>query len=356
MSEKTENRKDVEVRFWPAPVEPELAPGTQKGVFMRRLAKLGALVGATVLVAIPAQAQLNGAHALGDFGVLAGTQPQPGFYAALFYYHYPTDTIKDADGDKIGPQPDAPGSIAINAYAPLLWYVSRVKVLGANYGAFVVPPWVNGSLEAPAFDLSETSSTSFSDTLIRPIDLGWHLTKADVTAGFQFYAPTGTYELGGTGNTGKGMWTYEPYFGTTVYFDEKKTVSLATTAFWELHGKKKDTDIEVGQILSLEGGIGKSFLGGGLVIGAAYYAQWKLTTDNLGSFVLPGGGTVEPELVNKHRVFALGPDVTLPVATKTKLFALVNLRYLWEAGARSKTEGSTFIATATFPIPSVKLQ
>ena len=59
MSEKTENRKDVEVRFWPAPVEPELAPGTQKGVFMRRLAKLGALVGATVLVAIPAQAQFE---------------------------------------------------------------------------------------------------------------------------------------------------------------------------------------------------------------------------------------------------------------------------------------------------------
>jgi hypothetical protein len=78
--------------------------------------------------------------------------------------------------------------------------------------------------------------------------------------------------------------------------------------------------------LSLQGGIGKSFLGGGLVIGAAYYAQWKLTEDELGSFVLPGGGTVEPELVNKHRVFAFGPDVTLPVATKTKLLALVNLR------------------------------
>ncbi len=69
-----------------------------------------------------------------------------------------------------------------------------------------------------------------------------------------------------------------------------------------------------------------------------------------------GGGTVEPELVNKHRVFAFGPDVTLPVATKTKLIALVNLRYLWEAGARSKTEGSTFTVMATFPIPSVKLQ
>ena len=37
MSEKTENGNNLEVRFRPAPVEPELAPRTQKGI--RRLAK-----------------------------------------------------------------------------------------------------------------------------------------------------------------------------------------------------------------------------------------------------------------------------------------------------------------------------
>jgi len=55
-------------------------------------------------------------------------------------------------------------------------------------------------------------------------------------------------------------------------------------------------------------------------------------------------------------VFALGPDATLPVATKAKLFALVNVRYLWEMGARSKTQGQGLVVTATFPIPSVKLK
>ena len=99
--------------------------------------------------------------------------------------------------------------------------------------------------------------------MVRPIDLGWHAKRADVAAGFQFYAPTGTYKLGGSGNNGKGMWTYEPFLGTTVYFDEKRTTSLAATAYWEMHGKKKDTDIKVGQILTLQGGLGKSFLGGG---------------------------------------------------------------------------------------------
>ena len=88
------------------------------------------------------------------------------------------------------------------------------------------------------------------------------------------------------------MWTYEPFIGTTVFFDEARTTSLATTAFWELHGHKEDTNVRVGQILTLEGGVGKSFLKGGLVIGGAYYAQWKLTKDQLAEFVLPGGDPV----------------------------------------------------------------
>jgi hypothetical protein len=44
-------------------------------------------------------------------------------------------------------------------------------------------------------------------------------------------------------------------------------------------------------------------------------------------------------LLGKHRVSGFGPDVTLPIATKSKLIALVNIRYFWEAGARVKTEG-----------------
>ncbi|MGZ8398281.1 MAG: SphA family protein, partial [Gemmatimonadales bacterium] len=280
-----------------------------------------------------------------------------GLYAAGVYYRYSTETIKDREGNKLSLLPGDPTSLGINAYAAILWYVSKAKIFGANYGAFVVPAWVDGSLEAPALSLDASSPTKFTDLTVRVIDLGWHLPRADVSAGFQFYAPTGTYEAGGNGNTGKGMWTYEPFLGTTVYFDQKRTVSLAATAFLEFHGKKKDTDVKVGEILSLEGGLGKSFLGGGLIVGAAYYAQWKLGADELGSFTLPGGGTVDPTLSeNKHKVFGFGPDLTLPVATKSKLYALVNFRYLWETGARTKTEGNSLLVTATFPIPSVKLK
>ena len=213
---------------------------------MRRLTMFAVVSALTLLLAAPAQAQLNGSHTLGDFGVQSGSQPQPGFYAALFYLRYDADTIKDADGNIVRLSPSAPGSIAVSAVAPLAWYVSKAKIFGANHGAMVVLPLANASIEAPAFAIGKTVDTSVSDLLLRPLDLGWHSTHADVTAGFQLYVPTGRYERGGSDNIGKGMWAYEPFLGTTVYFDERRTVSLATTAYWEFHGHKKDTDVKVG--------------------------------------------------------------------------------------------------------------
>ena len=134
--------------------------------------------------------------------------------------------------------------------------------------------------------------------------------------------------------------------GDDSVFDQKRTLSLAATAYWEFHGNKKDTDVKVGQILTLQGGVGKSFLGGGLIVGAAYYGQWKLTEDQLVEFELPGRIPIDMSIPGKHRVFGFGPDVTLPVASKSKLFALVNIRYLWESGAQLKTEGQTLVVTA----------
>jgi hypothetical protein len=324
---------------------------------MRRLRVGGSFLAAVVLLAVPAHAQFVGSHTLGDFGVQSGTQPASGFYVAGFYYRYNTDTVKNRNGDRLIFAPDSPASLTVNAFAPLLWYVSKAKVLGAQYGVMAVLPVAKGVLDVPVLGLNSPTGTHMGDFYLRPIDLGWHKPRADVVAGFGFYPPTGEFEPRGSENTGRGMWTSEPFVGATVFLDEKKTVSLATNAFWEIHGEKKDTDITVGQILSLEGGVGKSYLGGGVVVGAAYYAQWKLTNDDLGpDAVLPGGNVLDPELRNKHRVYGLGPDVTLPVASKTKLFALVNVRYLWEFGARTKTEGQSLVVTATFPVPSVKLK
>ena len=92
-------------------------------------------------------------------------------------------------------------------------------------------------------------------------------------------------------------------------------------------------------------------MGGALSVGVAYYAQWKLTNDDFGfDFSFPGG-----PIIGKHRVYGFGPEITLPIASKKNLFGFLNIRYFWETGARSTLEGNTFVATFSFPIPSVPL-
>jgi hypothetical protein len=321
-----------------------------------------AVLALVTLAATPAYAQLNGENLLGDMGVKSGSQPAPGLYVSGLYYFYNTDTIKDANGNPIRIDRSQPGNLKLQVIAPLFIYVSRVKVFGANYGMMAVMPFANGALEAPAFGLDKGVSTGAADLYLVPFQLGWHKTRADVTTAFALFAPTGRYTAGADDNLGKGMWSYELSAGTTLYLDEKKTLSLAASGYWETHTKKKDTGnvrvgsvtltgVKVGQLLTVEGGLGKSFLGGAVSAGLAYYAQWKLTEDEFGIAVsLPSG----PAL-GKHRVWGFGPDVTLPLATKSKLISLVNVRYFWETAAQLKTQGQSLVVTATFPIPSVKI-
>jgi hypothetical protein len=148
------------------------------------------------------------------------------------------------------------------------------------------------------------------------------------------------------------MWSYEIFGGTTVYFDKQKTWHFAATAFYETHGKKDGTDIRVGDLLTLEGGFGKSFMDGAVNVGIAYYAQWKTSNDDLGlGFTVP---VRQP--FDKHQVYGIGPEITLPLASKKKLYGFLNLRYFRESGARSTLEGDTFLVTFSFPVPSIPLQ
>ena len=46
---------------------------------MKRLTMFGLVSALALLLTAPAEAQLNGSHTLGDFGVQSGSQPAPGF-------------------------------------------------------------------------------------------------------------------------------------------------------------------------------------------------------------------------------------------------------------------------------------
>jgi arylsulfatase A-like enzyme len=313
-----------------------------------------------VMFAAPAFAQLNGENLLGDMGVKSGTQPEPGLYTGSIFYRYFTDQVKGPNGETVVLDPTRSGSQTINAGVPMFLWITSKKFLGANFGMMAVMPFASGALEAPGLSLSEKASVGPSDMYVMPAQLGWHGKRFDAIAGFGFFAPTGRYASDASDNLGKGMWSYELSGGGTLYLDKARSVSVSTTAFWETHSKKEGSvtagtltieNVKVGQLMTLEGGIGKSFLHGAAHIGVAYYAQWKMTEDSMSVTPIDD----EAGIPAKHRVYGIGPDVTIPIATKSKLLALVNVRYLWETGAEVKTQGQSLVVTTTLPVGGIKI-
>ena len=311
----------------------------------RAFSSIALVVGLSMLMPTGASAQLNGHNLKGDFGLGSGSQAPPGVYAGTFYINYNTDSVRNRNGDEIQIG-EGVGSLTVQAIAALLSWVTDAQLFGGNYGFLVVPSFANIGLAAPARGLDLDTGLSAGDLYVQPINLGWHTPQADFITGVGFFAPVGKYDSGARDNVGLGMWTFELFAGTTIFLDEARTWNLATTAFWETHSEKEDSNDKVGDLLTLEGGLGKSFVQGAINIGVAYFAQWKLTEDEI-DLGLPA---IDDFTFNKHQVFGIGPDFTFPIASGQKLIALVNVRYEVEFGAESTTQGNTFVLSALFPL------
>jgi hypothetical protein len=293
-----------------------------------------------------ASAQLKGHYIPGFTGLANGSQAPPGVNLILPIYFYTTDTLKDDNGDALGVNPRVNASFL----GPGVAWVTNLKLLGGNWGGQALPiAFMKSRIEGNSLDVP--GSLKFTDIYFQPLQLGWHQPRADYTVGWGFFAPTGSWELGGD-NGGLGMWSNDFQAGATLRLDDKRAWATSLLATFEIHSKKKDTELQVGDILTLEGGTGKSFykkIDGTPIpqiasIGLVYYGQFKVTSDEG-----PLGGTRFFEGKKDH-VFGVGLEGSLYLP-KPKLF--LSLRVLPELGAVDRSQGWTFLLSLAYEVKSL---
>jgi hypothetical protein len=299
-----------------------------------------------ILICVPACAQYKGDDIPGFLGLQAGTQAPPGLYLANVVWVYPTSTIKGDNGNSV----TLPGSLTSTADIILVNLVTNYKVFGANIGGSVAFPFIKNRIEFNSLDVK--TNFAYTDMFISGA-LGWELKHADITTGYNLYIPTGRFSATGTGNTGLGMWGNEFFVGTTVYPDQKKMWNAAASFALEFHTNKSGTNINVGDMATIQGGVGRTFyrkVSGPIPeifnLGLDYYAQFKVTGDS--------GSDIPPALQGlKDRVFGLGPEFNV-FFPKPRLTLLI--RYEPEFGARNRTQGQTVVISIAWVAKSLVKQ
>ncbi len=295
----------------------------------------GLLIG--LFVATPALAQLNTQHVKGTFGLKGASAPAPGWYfVAPVLYFYNADDVRNRDGERV---PFANADISASFFAGGMARVTTRKLLGATYGYSVLfPAGANNRIQGTEID--RNPGAGLTDSVIQPVSLGWHFSRADATAYYQIYVPTGRYTDGASDNTGLGMWGQELGVGITTFFDAKKQTHAATMLTFNTQSKKEDSETKVGNQLNLEGGVGVDLLKGALTVGLDYYASFKVSSDRIDAFP-------NVAIQGRNRSFAIGPEVALPLAWKRTVYGFLTVRYFWETYARTTTQGSELFMQVT---------
>jgi hypothetical protein len=295
-----------------------------------------------------------------DYQVPAG----PGFYAALYNYYYQSGRVNDPNGNEKdtvtlnpGPGPgltlDIDPDVDVYALAPALIWVSEWKVLGASYGALLLPVFGNSSVGASLSTQfgqginADTSQFGIGDWYFQPLWLGWHLEHFDFSLAYGFYAPTGKYDtdqktfpvLGtvrveSADNIGLGFWTNQFQGAATWYPWVNKATAVAIALTYEIHSEKEDFHVTPGQALSLNWGISQylplnkdqTWL---VEIGPAGYDQWQVTSDDGQN---AAGGVLD-------QAHAAGAQVGI---TSVKHELAVNFHYFREYASEDRFEGNVF--------------
>jgi hypothetical protein len=316
--------------------------------------RMGPLIILSLLVAgaFPVQAQQKGQWVPGQFGLNAGIAPDPGFTYQEMTINYSASQLNDMNGNKV---PGITGTYGFWAIENIFMYIPKHKFLGGYLVPFYVLTLANGSLVAdlgnpPRFPASG-GGQGVGDMYFQPLNLAWHLKRADIKVGDGFFAPTGRYTPGATNNIGSGYWGDDITTNTTLYLKKNKGTQASLATIWEIHGEKRGTNITPGQTFTMEWGLGqilplKKDFSRLIQVGVVGYDQYQ-TTNN--------GGLTQSLPFYSSQAVGLQSNFIMPPKGLNFFF-----KYYWEYHALATTQGRTIVFggswTLRIPKPQAKAQ
>jgi hypothetical protein len=290
-----------------------------------------------------ALAQQKGQWVPGQFGLNAGVIPDPGFTYANLALNYSASQLNGPNGNSI---PGINGTYSFWVDENIFYYVPKYKFLGGYFMPYVALNYASGEVVANITGTSLSTGgggSGFADMYVQPLNLGWHLKRADVNVGYAFTAPTGRFTQGASDNVGSGYWGNNITSGATFYITKNKATSANLSTDWEIHGQKRGTNITPGQAFTIEWGLGqvlplKKDFSRLLQFGVVGYDQWQVSHSSGTLFV---GGTPIPESsIPFYSVHAIGVQANfiLPAKDLAAFF-----KYYDEYHALARPQGRTIV-------------
>lgn len=296
---------------------------------------------AVLATGITARAEEGGVghYSPGAFASFADVMPaQPGVVAFNYFTYY------DGSGS-IDHQFPVSGRLDLKLgggfYANSMgaFWVTPLKVLGANYAMGIAVPFVRTDVQVQVTrsgggqsNLSD-SAGGMGDIQFWPVALVWSAKGGDLRVEFLggVYAPSGKVEKSRLANPGLGYWTFEP--GVLVsYLGQKNNFEFTAYIGYDINTENHTTDYHSGQAFHIDATVAQHFpLGKGLVgIGASGFYLKQTTPDG-------GSGA----LLGSFEAMTLGVGPVFSYATQFKKVGfLAEVKWLPQLSAEHTLKGS----------------
>jgi hypothetical protein len=255
-------------------------------------------------------------YAGGNEDFMAGALPPPGFYQISYGAYYTASKLNDKDGNGI--PIDIKANIYVYAFRPI--YVTKMKILGADWAMHAIIPLESHSVKIGAFGVDKQSS-GLGDIEFSPLVLGWHFSKnMHLIGGVDVIAPTGSYDKADESSIGRNYWTINPILAATYISDGGFEVSGKFQYLFNT--ENTDTKYTSGNELICDYTVGQHI--GDWKFGVNGYLYKQITDDEQNGVKQDWQG----------QSISVGPAIQYNY--KNMFF---NAKYQWDTAVKSRLEG-----------------